>query len=59
MRCCSKKKIVGVSVCRGIAGYGSDGVFHALYDMIGECIVILSDVNVIKYTHRDAAFGLV
>ena len=30
-------------------------VIPILDDMIGEGIVVLSDVNVIKYTHRDAA----
>jgi hypothetical protein len=34
-------------------------VIPILDDMVGEGIVVLSDVNVIKYTHRDAvAAGL-
>ncbi len=134
-----KKKIMGASVFRGMAGYGTDGVFHAakmlriiiseddkwegeplheaiikrlimtdiagatvykaiagygphkryhkkktltvhgelpilitvmdsekkinkvipiLDELVGEGIVVLSDVNVIKYTHRDATSGL-
>ena len=28
MDICFRKKIAGVSVFRGVAGYGSDGVFH-------------------------------
>lgn len=32
-----------------------NSVLPLLDDMIGEGIVVLSDVNVIKYTHRDAA----
>ena len=34
-------------------------VIPILDDMIGEGIVVLSDVNVIKYTHRDAASVIV
>jgi len=34
-------------------------VIPMLDDMIGEGIVVLSDVNVIKYTHRDAETGTV
>ncbi|HYA86895.1 MAG TPA: DUF190 domain-containing protein [Nitrospirota bacterium] len=33
-------------------------VIPILDDMIGEGIVVLSDVNVIKYTHRDAEAGI-
>ncbi len=33
-------------------------VIPILDDMVGEGIVVVSDVNVIKYTHRDASAGL-
>jgi len=34
-------------------------VIPILDDMVGEGIVVLSDVNVIKYSHRDAEIGIV
>ena len=34
-----------------------DKVIPILDDLVGEGIVVLSDVNVIKYTHRDAGSG--
>jgi hypothetical protein len=33
-------------------------VIPILDDMIGEGIVVLSNVDVIKYTHRDASPGI-